>query len=91
MEPAADRKDKYKDPTHHSILDKQYVEVSAKNTDAVDDLFRQLLGKVINNPELKERILMDNQADKMRLNSLGVKRRSRANQKGKDPDFDFER
>ena len=34
------REDKYKENLHESILGKSYVEVTAKDTDAVDDLFK---------------------------------------------------
>ena len=42
------------------ILGKDYFETSAMDPDNVDNCFRKFLTKIINRPELRERILMAN-------------------------------
>ena len=59
------------DEGNHLILGKDYYETSAMDPDNVDSCFRKFLTKIINRSELRERILMSNQADKARLSKLG--------------------
>ena len=48
-----------------------YFEISAKEPDNVNNVFKSLLTKITQNAGLQEKIKMKNQTEKIRLSSVG--------------------
>ena len=57
------------------IGNSQYFEVSAKKPDQVEKMFKQLLTNIINSEKLRDKILMENQPQKIKLTKKNFSRK----------------
>jgi GTPase SAR1 family protein len=67
-------KDKSQRYQANVVANTSYFEISAKEPDNVNNVFKSLLTKITQNGELIEKIKMSNQPDKIRLSNVGGER-----------------
>ena len=64
------------------------MEVSAKDSESVDSVFKKVFSSIMQNDKLKERILMENQSEKIRLSNAGNNKNSFRSYQGGTGDDD---